>query len=127
MSSLTTSPVCADCGAPTLRNGPGHDCPSPWYKRHGTAVEYAVFLLHTDTWNEHVRCKGRGEAIALAREQLRLGARAAQVQGRGTPRHPTPKGEVLAWLGVREGYRRDLAVGALAPRAELERVEVVFA
>ena len=89
------------------------------------ADRYAIVAVGaTDVrceWKEVWRMPGRAATIDLARDLLDGGyARAAVVQGRGTPRSPTPVGETQVYEAVAGGYRAD----AFFPAIPAEHVEV---
>lgn len=70
------------------------------------AAFYDVLVVGPGTtWTDVAQFVDRDDAIAEARRLLdEAGARYAAVQGRGTPAHPTPAGEVSVYRGVAAGY-----------------------
>ena len=89
------------------------------------AQRYAIVAVGTAdlrcAWVEIWRMPGRAAAIDLARDLLDGGyARAVVVQGRGTPRSPTPVGETQVYVAVAAGYRVD----AFFPTIPATHVEV---
>lgn len=83
------------------------------------ARSYAVLIGDSsESWIEHDagRSRSRDAAIHVARRLLAYGdARAAAVQGRGTPDWPTPPSEVSVWRGIAEGYSTAALFGPLDP------------
>jgi hypothetical protein len=97
------------------------------------AVTYSVLVIgpigKVTTWREAARVESptqplglRETAIEHARKMLDEGrARAASVQGHGTPEHPTPVGEVVVYRGVAAGFSPSIFGDVTADVTAVER------